>query len=60
MNIAELMFCLPHWPYNLDSVSASKYLIIKTLNLQFHNVQDERMIRFEKSFIHGMELMICC
>lgn len=58
MNMAELMFCLPHWPYNLDSVSASKYLIIKTLH--FHNVQDERMIRFAKPFIHGMELMICC
>lgn len=35
MNITELMFHLPYWPYNLDSVSASKYLIIKTLNLHF-------------------------
>ena len=50
MNMAELMFCLPHWPYNLDSVSASKYLIFKTLHLHFLNVQDERMMRFEKPY----------
>lgn len=45
--MTELMVCLPSWPCNLGSTSASVYLVFKALHLCFHNFQVELMIRFE-------------